>query len=348
MVSIPERTVHGRKETVEISTIDPNAGVTDRVNGSISQTNSTEKLPEPSRIRYRECRWEDGTQTTKVVEGLQKQASTEVDEKVESAFTWIRTYDENNKYERTDVEIRPGLLADILRDSLKHYPDFPVHDTMSFVSPFNCFVHNWTELQAKADGDGNEQSTASKDLKQLLEHISATAELMPYFQDFHPAKKSQRISYQYLWTIFPPGCLIYSKPVMAEDQVLLLQLAQENRLGDSGKKGLVLTCWAYDWTGEIFSRVAYDLEIESFDDTKPINMLDHYPLNYHRDPEKVRSDLIERGKKYRNLCVPENGVQLFDYDGISIEDQKGITRQDISSRVCATRFHRIHYKPKAT
>ncbi|KAI4145455.1 MAG: hypothetical protein LQ341_002392 [Variospora aurantia] len=61
-------------------------------------------------------------------------------------------------------------------------------------------------------------------------------------------------------------------------------------------------------------------------------MLDHYPLENHRNQEKVRSDLIERGKKYRNLCVPENGVQLFDYDGISIEDQKGITRQDISSR----------------
>ncbi|KAI4136448.1 MAG: hypothetical protein LQ341_005610 [Variospora aurantia] len=61
-------------------------------------------------------------------------------------------------------------------------------------------------------------------------------------------------------------------------------------------------------------------------------MLDHYPLENHRNQEKVRSDLIERGKKYRNLCVPENGVQLFDYGGITIEDQKGITRQEFSDR----------------
>ncbi|KAL8647692.1 MAG: hypothetical protein Q9210_005401 [Variospora velana] len=317
---------------------DPNSGATDRVNGSISQTNPTEKLPEPSRIRYKECHWKDGYQTTKDVEGLQKQAATEVDENVEPAFTWIRTYDESNRYERTDVEIRPGPLADILRDSLKHYPDFPLHDRlMSFSAPFNCFVHNWTKLQAKADGDGDKQSTASKDLKQLLEHISATAELTPYFQDLHPAKNSKKINFQFLWTIFPPGCLIYSKPVMGEDQVLLLQLADENKLEDSGKKGLILTCWAYDWNGETFNRVAYDLEIESFDDAKHINMLDHYPLEYHRELKKVRSDLIERGKKYRNLCVPESGVQLFDYDGISIEDQKGITRQDISSRAFSDR-----------
>ena len=277
------------------------------------------------------------------MEGLQKQAATEVDENVEYAFTWIRTYDANDKYERTDVEIRPGPLADILRDSLKHYPDFPLHDTlMSFGSPFYCFVHNWTKLEAKANGDGDKQSTASKDLKQLLEYLSDTAELTSYFRDFHPAKKPQRINFQFLWTIFPPGCLIYSKPVMGEDQVLLLQYANEDKLEDSGKKGLILTCWAYDWNGETFNRVAYDLEIESFDDAKPINQLDHYPLEYHRDPETVRSHLIERGEKYRNLCVPKGGVQLFDYDGISIEDQKGITRQDISSRVCATRFFTTH------
>ncbi|KAL8985101.1 MAG: hypothetical protein Q9177_004526 [Variospora cf. flavescens] len=220
-----------------------------------------------------------------------------------------------------NVEIRPGPLADILRDSLNHYPNFPLHDTlMSFSAPFSCFVYNWTKLQAEADGDGDKQSTANNDLKQLLEHISATAELTPYFQDFHTAKDSTTINFRYLWTIFPPGCLIYSKPVMGEDQVLLLQLADDNKLEDSAKRGLILTCWAYDWNGETFNRVAYDLEIESFDDTKAINMLDHYCVEYHRDPKKVRSDLIERGKKYRYLCVPKNAIQLFDYGGINIED----------------------------
>ncbi|KAL8650961.1 MAG: hypothetical protein Q9226_004928 [Calogaya cf. arnoldii] len=311
---------------------DPKAGATDRVNGSISQTNPTEESPEPSRILTRECRWKDGYQTTKDVEPDQKQAATEVDENVECAFTWIRTYDANDKYERTDVEIRPGPLAEILRKNLPHYADFPVDDTMNFGSPFNCFVYNWTKLQAEAEGDGDKQSTASKDLKQLLEHISNTAELKPCFQDFHPAKKHKSINFQFLWTIFPPGCLIYSKPVMGEDQVLLLQYADEDKLDESGRKGLILTCWAYDWNGETFNRVAYELQIESFKDTKSINMLEHYPLEYHRDQEKVRSHLIKRGQKYRNLCVPESGVQLFDYDGISIEDQKGITRQDISSR----------------
>ena len=350
-VSRPEQTVHGRKEAAQISTIDRNAGATDHVNGSISQTNSIEKLPEPSRIRFKECRWwgKDGYQSTKDVVGLQKQAVTEVDENVEHAFTWIRTYEQSGKYQRTDVEIRPGPLADILRDTLKHHPDFPLHDTlMSFESPFNCFVYNWTKLQARAESDGDKQSTASKDLKQLLDHISAIPELTAYFEDFDPAKKPPSIDFRFLWTIFPPGCLIYSKPVMGEDQVFLLQFAEEGQLGDSKKRGLILTCWAYDWNGETFNRVAYDLEIESFKDTKPINTLDHYPLEYHRDKDKVRSHLIERGEKYRNLCVPESGVQLFDYDGISIEDQKGITRQDISSRVCATRFHTTHYKSKAT
>ena len=105
-----------------------------------------------------------------------------------------------------------------------------------------------------------------------------------------------------------------------------------------------LTCWAYDWNGEKFNRVPYDFYIEHFDGTKSINTLDHCPLYYHTNTDKVRNRLINRGKRYRDLCICKSGSQMFDYNGFTIEDQKGITRHDTGQRVRWTLFYLLNTK----
>lgn len=327
------------RETTDFFVIDPSTDATHHVDGSSSDVGSepTEILPEPSRIRFREHHWNRGNPTTTDVGGSQERPAPKVKENADYAFTWTRCFDNNEIYEFTDLEIQPGPLAVVLKDNLGHDPNFPHHDTLiSFRSPFKCIVHNWTKLQAIAvqlpvADDG--QSRAGKDLQQLLKHVRDSTDLAPYFQDFDPVKEPKTINWQFLWTIFPPGCLIYSKPVMGKDQVLLFQYADEEELENSNKKMFILTCSVYDWNGETFNRVPYELTLEFFSDTKSINTLDHYPLKYHRNADEVRSRLINRGKRYRELCVSKSGAQMFDYNGISIEDQKGITRQDVNGRV---------------
>ena len=237
-------------------------------------------------------------------------------------------------------------MAKVLKDNLSHDTSFLHHDSVIRLrTPFRCIVHNWTKLlevaETGSDDNIDKEITARTDLKHLMKLISTDPELAQYFQDFDPAKTPNTISFKYLWTIFPSGCLIYSKPVMERDQVFILQYCDKEETVDS-KQRFSLTCWAYDWDGETFNRVPYDFYIESFSDTKSINTLDHYPLKYHRDEKGLRARLIERGMKYRDLCICKSGTQMFDYNGISIEDQKGITRQEISIRVCQITHSNLH------
>ena len=322
---------------LEPDTADQSGGATTSIKDSGSQADSTEKAKEPSRVRFREIRYNDGFQVTTDTVGCKEPTADRKEENTNYAFIWSREYDRENKYSHTIVEIQSETLADLLKANLSHYLWFPHHDkVIKFSSPFEIFVHNWTKLLDVAkpcSGDNHKQGTAKKDLQQLMKQISTSEDLVQYFQDFDPVNKPKTVTFNFLWTIFPPGCLVYSAPVMQKDQVLILQCSETEEPANSKKK-FSLTCWAYDWNGETFNRVPYDFFIESFSGTKSINTLDHYPLGYHRDSKGIRTRLISRGQRYRQLCICKSGSQMFDYNGFSIEDQKGITRKQITSRVC--------------
>ncbi|KAL9126196.1 MAG: hypothetical protein Q9217_004725 [Psora testacea] len=293
-----------------------------------------EKAQESSRVRFTETRYDEHGyfKTTDADKGP---PADQIEKKTNYAFVWSRVFDKENRYSSTDVEIQSEDLGDLLKINLSHDPWFPLHDkVIRFQSPFKALVHNWSKLLNVVDpcsGDNDKQSTAKKDLKQLMKQISTTNELTQYFQDFDPANMPKTVSFNLLWTIFPPGCLVCSTPVMQKDQVFILQACDTYEDEDS-KTRFSLTCWAYDWNGETFNRVPYEFYIDSFSGTKAINTLDHYPLEHHRDVKEISARLVKRGTKYRDLCISKSGSQLFDYNGFSIEDQKGITRQELSSR----------------
>ncbi len=301
-----------------------------------TQTNSTEKAQEQSRIRFTEIRYIDGEIVVTDANAHEAVADTKR-ENFNYAFVWSRIFDKKNRYSKIRVEILSEPLADLLKENLSHHLKFPHHEKdISFFSPFEVLVHNWTKLLGVAEpcsGPNAKQNIARDDLKQLMKQISTSTELSQYFQDFEPALMPKTVTFTFLWTIFPPGCLIYSTPVMQKDQIWVLQGFDEEEHDDS-KKRFTHTCWVYDWNGETFNRVPYELHIDSFSGTKSIDTLECYPLEHHHDVKAIRTRLIQRGKKYRDLCIRKSGSQMFDYNGNSIEDQQGITRQETSSRVC--------------
>ena len=100
-----------------------------------------------------------------------------------------------------------------------------------------------------------------------------------------------------------------------------------------------LECWAYDWNGATFSRVPVEFTFEDFKGTRSISSLACYPLQYHRenaDDDVVRDNLgngkpiakvlIERGKRYRELCLKKQGRQIFEYDGLALSRGTGVRK----------------------
>lgn len=131
-----------------------------------------------------------------------------------------------------ELELVGTELQSLLRDLLRHHPYHMIPgDTMA--SPFEPLVQNWDLLETAAGEEGRKEGdrtaeqdqTARSDLKLLLDTIKEGTDpkLDEYFKIRESLKTSKSITYEALWTIFPPGTLVFSAPFLRLDQIFIVQ-----------------------------------------------------------------------------------------------------------------------------
>ena len=231
-----------------------------------------------------------------------------------------------------ELEIVDRDLWKLLKRLLSHYPyHLFQHDPVAIQSPYEAFIFNWNKLEAVAKEsqiDGKDEQ-ARLDLGLLLETISSGSgdpKLDKYLKVRESSKEQKIVTFESLWTLFPPGTLVYGKVFLGQDQVFIVQdNTRPWPRNTSEPSPWTLECWTYDWDGKTFKRRALDLEIESFESSKPITSLPFYPLEYHPDPEELKRRLIDRGAKYKRLCTAKQGSRMFDYEGKIILAKKGFS-----------------------
>ena len=323
------------------------------------------------RIRFRDRKFNkqgyaveiDGAPTIK--EGQEKQEITA------HAMTVLRVFKTDGKYDHSEISINDEGLGSLLLHALGHEPWLRHMTTVSFYSLFEPIVHNWSMLNDLANNDLSKSNVldlykelehgskspvatsgdqvaplraagnlekATADLRLLLDEVRRTPGLESYFNGAREMQgKTNTVSFEYLWTLFPPGELVVGKPFMDRWQAFIVKfcVAGYKKKGNSEK--WVLECWTYDWNGTIFRRVPVEFSFDEFKATKSITALPCYPLRYHRtksdvansvngksSAEAMKLDLIKRGERYRDLCLKRKGRQLFDYEGELLERGKGV------------------------
>lgn len=230
-----------------------------------------------------------------------------------------------------EIEFMNLDLWDLLKDLLSHYPHHSFRGSPQIVSsPYKALVHNWDKLEkaTKVKPKDERDRQARADLKLLLDTISngsGDPRLDKYFKTRDSDREQKVVTYETLWTIFPPGTLIYGKPFQGQDQVLLVYENLMPWLNSRDDERWNLICWTYDWDGKKFRRMAVSLKFEAFEEKKPITSLPYYPLKLHENHEDIRNDLIKRGKKYQEFCIAKQGSRMFDYTGEAIFGKKGIS-----------------------
>ena len=119
------------------------------------------------------------------------------------------------------------------------------------------------------------------------------------------------ITWDTLWMIFEPGTIVFGEN---EKQGCAFRLQSgsyvENKCGDA----FALVCEKIDWDGENFGFASNTLCIYKFQGTRRITQLWVYPLEYHRDLTKVKSELIERGRAFEQL----SGYHYKHYKGVAV------------------------------
>lgn len=225
-------------------------------------------------------------------------------------------------------------------------------------SPFEAFVHNFDLLQTVAaeinEQDNEQKKQARKDLELLLGVISGGSsgdeKLNKYFKMRDSYLSDGTIQFDDLWTIFPPGALIYGKPFQGEEQVFVVadNWSPWPRIRDhpSTWKPWGLACWVYDWTGAEFKRTPFDVKIEGFEGRKPVTSLPYYPLESMETSElrSIKAKLTARGKKFRKYCEAKEGSRMFEYAGAAIHGMKGFTGMGQDGTVSQP-FHNVSTSP---
>ena len=194
-------------------------------------------------------------------------------------------------------------------------------------SPFVEFIWNWDALEAasKSTGDDSLEDAAAKvDLRQLMDLLRKT-NLEAYFkrrESFSGESASASVPYEYLWTIFPKGTMVYGKSY--QDDLQLFEVVGCSLPVDPGtfdpknparytKNKFWVFAAAFDWDGSKFRVFEYEFCFQkSSRQEPPVHTLKVFPTTYYQDEmgnrndHKLRKDLTERGRKFWQLCNLEN------------------------------------------
>ena len=252
------------------------------------------------------------------------------------AFTLRKKIYDKSDDADAEIEIMNEALWELLKELLSHYPYHLFQGPpITLNSPYEPLILYWDKLEeaAKKTPINDRDGRARSDLKLLLETIKSSSgdpKLDKYLKNKDANKEQNTVTFETLWTIFPPGTLVYGKPFQGQDQLFLVQ--DNARTWPTIRRGSALeqpswalVCWSYDWDGKTFRRAALNLEFEYFEGQKPITALQYYPFELHRDKIAVKKDLIDRGQLYRRLCTSSPGSRMFYYDGDAIFVKQGFS-----------------------
>lgn len=295
------------------------------------------------------------------------------------AMTVLRAFDDSAKYEYSVITIQDDGLQGLLLYALSHHLDFCHATTVTFMNLCEPLIHNWSSLSILAENDqSNAQiailhesinsassnsplaslkgpvgnvDRATADLKLLLDQVRDIPGLEGYFLGARMMQETAKtINFDYLWTIFPPGEIVISRPFMGQLQAFIVRESTgyiSTRRGTTDNREWYLGCWTYDYNGSTFDRIPVEFTFEEFKGTKSITSLHCCPLKFHignsEEEGVVKTSksgkgtmvevLITRGKEYRALCIKERGKQTFDYDGIALSRGTGVRKIAKSSQV---------------
>ncbi|KAJ5885543.1 hypothetical protein N7495_010053 [Penicillium taxi] len=231
--------------------------------------------------------------------------------------------DDNN----SEIEIESPALWELMKKCVEGYPYHIYQGNLpkTLDAPFEAIIFNWDNLLKATQIANNADQLARDDLRALLEIIdngTGSLKLDNYLRKRRSLMEQKLITFEALWTLFPPGCLVYGKVFQDQDQVFIVE---DNTRPWPSRDTFDLKCWAYDWDGYQFKRLPLRLKFDSFDDEKPINSLPYYPLKFNEDSDGLRSKLMQRGMKYRKLCTAKSGSQMFEYLGQASFLKKGFS-----------------------
>lgn len=257
-------------------------------------------------------------------------------------FNVRRDFGCDNKYQRTTVDVKSKLLVEALKELMDGVEGLSLVDDTPRIDPDILFLYLedfrklYKQLKKRKVTAKNNKKQAKKDnetkrthLKLLLDYLDK--EYSETKKSLYPMLESGLITFEFLWALWKPSTIAWATTYNTIDQ------PRAFKIGSSEKKKTVTAGEYYkvdgkylEYDGKVFGMGEVSYTVKNFKGAQKITSLDCYPIKYHKDEAKARSELIARGKKFVSL----HGVQYKSHEGLAyVKKRQQILKINIDSRI---------------
>ena len=259
----------------------------------------------------------------------------------EAALVVTRFYSPLKELQITRLAIQSPYIKTALRDVVGSYPGTDINSNgpiYLFDEP-RCLFHYHDELEAYAIAAKEEN--ARRHVNFCLQYMAKIlrAEISAYDSMMKNEAVTPGLEHRHLWMAFKPGALLYQR-YEGHDIISRLREIQRLKIKDLPDVWIVVA-ERIECSGDSFGFVANNVTIANYDGYKPLTELDIFPLKYHVEQERIKDNLITRGRIYVSLC----GIHHKLYEGPmgSSPENSSLpgseTRKQRSATVCWNPHH---------
>ncbi|KAI9729611.1 MAG: hypothetical protein M1818_008458 [Claussenomyces sp. TS43310] len=282
--------------------------------------------------------WDDEIHNYKLSDTAEDMESSEYDQYL---FTVRRTFDGENKYRTTFIDIKSKLLKEALREIMDGTKGVSLAEETPSVDPNFLFLY-LEEIRASMRDFKTKIKTekSKKGIRKQLEAKARHLKVLVRYLDkdytetkktLYPMLESGLITFDLLWALFKPNTLAYTPTysTIDEPRVFKVEYAEKQCNFIKGEwydiEGKYL-----EYDGKTWGMGSMDVDVPGFKGARKITSLACYPLQYHKDEEKLREQLIARGKKFVSL----QGVHYKYHEGLAfVKKRRQIIKVNISGRI---------------
>lgn len=281
--------------------------------------------------------WDQSIHNYKLTETVEDEGADEWDQYI---FTVRRKFDWEHKYQETLVDIKSKPLKEALQHvmagvkSVSLVADTPhVEPNMLFLYLGEIRAYMNKQLQqgksAKKKKDRKEASTKAQHLKILVKYLDK--DYAETKKTLHPMLESKTITFDLMWALFKPNSIAYTGTYGDNDQPRAFKIEYATKESHFMKGTWYSIEGRYlEYDGKSFGMGSMVVQVPSFQGARRISTLECFPLQYHKDPVALKSELIERGKKFVSL----EGVHHKFHKGMAYTKRKRqILKININGRI---------------
>lgn len=285
---------------------------------TLSEPQSHDGEGEDCELHVYEERFDTRGQKTLLRVGTKTNLNVAEDKSPRACLVVIRRYSYLKELVQTSLEVRSPYVRKALRDVVKAYPGVAMNSTGRIVihDEPRCLFHYQDEVRAYVRTYGHTEMERHVELCLQYMTITLRKEVSIYDETVEKAPKNAGLEHQDLWMAYKPGAILYEiiDGKVALSRLLSMEFREgklHNRERNNQEDFWELDTKVIRCQGSAFQYCSRIATIYKYEGSKPFTELHIFPLNYHVDHQRIRDDLISRGRKFTSLL----GIHYQLYDG---------------------------------